>query len=99
MAMVLPAVLILVALVLGLFVNQRYRLVLVPLAPRTQIVLVALIMGVIGGSAAYFSDDVRGVPLLIGTTVLWCLIAPALHLGNWIRDRIAPRSTDQYIPE
>src|SRR5664279_1572216 len=99
MAMVLPAVLIVVAFVLGLFVDQRYKLALIPLPPRTQIVLAALIMGVVGGFVAYFSDDVRSVPVLIGTAVLWGLIAPAVLLGNLVRDRVSPRSDDREVSE
>ena len=89
--MVLPAVLIAVAFVLGLFVDQRHKLAIMPLLPRTQIVFAALFMGFVGGFVAYFDDDVRSVPVLIGTAVLWGLIAPAVHLGNLVRDKLSPR--------
>jgi hypothetical protein len=79
-----------VAFVLGLVVDQRHKLAIMPLPPRTQIVFTALFMGLVGGFVPYLDDDVRSVPVLIGTAVLWGLIAPAVHLGNHVRDKVSP---------
>jgi len=89
-AMLLPAVVVVLAFVLGLFVDQRYKLARIAVPPGVQIAGASLIMGVIGGSTAYFSDDVRSVPVLIGTAVRWGLVAPAIYLGNLVRDRVSP---------
>ena len=88
---VLPAVAVVLAFVLGLFVDQRHKLARVALPPGVQIAGASVITGVIGGWAAYLSDAGQSVPVLIGTAVLLGLVAPAIHLGNLLRDRVAPR--------
>ena len=88
---VLPAVAVVLAFVLGLFVDQRHKLARVALPPGVQIAGASVITGVMAGSAMYFSEDGQSVPVLIGTAVLLGLVAPAIHLGNLLRDRVAPR--------
>jgi hypothetical protein len=91
LAMVLPALVIVMAFVLGLFVDHRHKLAVMPLPPWTQIVIMAMFVGLEGGFLAYFDDGVRSVPELIETAVLWALIVPVIHLGNLVRDKVSPR--------
>lgn len=86
----LQAVAVVLAFVLGLFVDNRDRLARVAWPPGAQIAVASVTTAVMAGSAAYFFDAVRNVPVLIGTAVLLGLIAPAIHLGNLVRDRVSP---------
>ena len=88
--MLLLAVAVVLAFALGLFVDNRGRLARVAWPPGVQIAVSSVITAVIAGSAAYFFDDMRNVPVLIGTAALLGLIAPAIHFGNLVRERVSP---------
>jgi hypothetical protein len=85
-----PGLAVVLAFLAGLFVDERSKLAVIPLPPRVQLSAAAVSLGVIGGLVAYVAEDVRSVPLLIGTAVLWALVIPAVHLGNLLRDKVSP---------
>jgi ABC-type uncharacterized transport system permease subunit len=85
-----PGIAVVAAFVVGLFVDERSKLAVIPLPPWGQLLVAAVLLGAIGGLVAYLSEDVRSVPLLIGAAVLLALVVPAGHLGNVVRDKVSP---------
>lgn len=88
--MLFPGLAVVIAFVVGLFVDERPKLAVIPGTPGRQLLGAAVGLGLIGALVAYLPGDVRSVPLLVGTAVFWALIVPAVHLGNLVRDRVSP---------
>ena len=81
---------IVLTFVIGLFVTVRFNPE--PSASvRTQVVGISVGVGVIAAVIGFMTLNMRGWELL-GTAVLWALILPAAMLGNWVRERMRPKS-------
>jgi hypothetical protein len=80
------AVVVVLAFVAGLFVDQRPRLAILPAPYWVQIVVSAVILGVIGVLVGYFDEGQRGFGMLLGIAILSALLPPAVLLGNQVHD-------------
>jgi len=81
---------IVLTFVIGLFVTVRFNPE--PSASvRTQVVGISVGVGVIAAVIGFMTLNMRGWELL-ATAVLWALILPAAMLGNWVRERMRPKS-------
>jgi len=81
---------IVLTFVLGLFVRVRFKPE-VSASVRTQVVGISIGVGIIAAVICFMTLNMRGWELL-GTAVLWALLLPAAMLGNWVRERVRPRS-------